>query len=1285
MAIRRAWLRIGLLSLLATAAVLGAGAGWLLGSASGLRWLAGVAQERSGGTLEIGGTSGALFGDFGAQRLLLRGANWRVEISQLHVQWQPVHLLQGELRVLDLSARAVDVLKLPGTEPFALPSTLRLPLAIDVRQLQIGDLRLFEREQGAPVFAAAALRARYRAGADAHQLQDVLARVGNGEVAADLRVAPESPFAVQGKLAWHGELPLAGDVHGVDALAELRGDLRRLELNFSAAGAGAQLNAAVHLLPTAPMPLAQVQASFSGLDLRNWQRGAPATALSGTLELKGTAAEMLDGTLHLANARPAPLDQGGLPLTSARTRLAYTHGTAHLHGIELRLRQDGLLQGEADWQLHPLHGSARLQVRALDPSALDSRAPTLALQGTLALDVGAARQQAQLDLHDEQWGVSALLEKRGAQIDVSRLRLARGQAVLAGSGQMQLDAQRHFHLDARLQHLDLSEFAALPQTRLNAGLSSDGTLLPEPSGLLDFVFFDSRFGRYPFDGDGRLRLLAGPRAMGDMNVRLGDNTLDFSLAYGTPDDHLRLTLEAPQLAELGGGLSGRLAGQMEMRGSLAAPVAGFSLRGEELVLPSGISIGELVAGGALDGGQVKLHLESTALRDGGALAMPQLRLDLDGSAEQHTLQIETSLARFEQALEEVALTASGGWQRTEQSWRWRGALEQMRGRGVLPLQLRAAAPLTVTPQDVVLGNAPFDLAGGHLDLRETRWSPRGWHTRGDFSGIGVRAIDADKAAQAGRSEGELPAAWEQALDTLRFGGEWEVSAAPDWRGSMLLRRESGDWRVDANTGQGMGLNDLRLAVRAEHDLLDLHLTASGTRLGEINAQASLPYFTRNGAPAVAPDAALHGRVQLDSADLGWLGPLLDGNLQTGGTLHLAADLLGTRAMPRLLGEAHGADLRVALLDQGVQLEQGTLALRFAPDAIRVDRLDFVAPYLAPPRDPLLSEYRIARSAGHLSAHGNMALGSDVAELEVVAEGLPLAQRADRWLIVTGKAHAQYASKTLRLNGDIRADAGLIRQLASNKPRWSDDVRLVGQAEDRQSDFGRIAAFNLDLGEHFYLRALGLESRLSGTLAVSGVANEVMQGSGSIATEEGKLEVYGQRLDVERGIVNFQGPLDDPGLNILALRKGLSVEAGVEVSGTARHPVTRLVSTPEVPDAEKLSWIVLGRVPESGGLDTSLLLAAAGNAIGGSTTGQIGRAIGVDELSLRQTEGGDVLQSQVVTVGKRLSSRAYLSYEQGVADTGGIAKFTYTLTPRITIVTRSGLEDAVDLFYSFRFY
>jgi translocation and assembly module TamB len=168
-------------------------------------------------------------------------------------------------------------------------------------------------------------------------------------------------------------------------------------------------------------------------------------------------------------------------------------------------------------------------------------------------------------------------------------------------------------------------------------------------------------------------------------------------------------------------------------------------------------------------------------------------------------------------------------------------------------------------------------------------------------------------------------------------------------------------------------------------------------------------------------------------------------------------------------------------------------------------------------------------------------------------------------------------------------------------------------------------------------------------------------------------------------VSFQGPIDDPSLNVLAIRKGLAVQAGVEVTGSVRHPVVRLVSTPVVSDLEKLSWITLGRAP-GGRTDATLLLAAAGSILGGQSGGvteKISQALGVDELSIRQA-GTDPLTGQIGTIGKRLSKEVYISYEQGLAAVAGVTKLTYTLTPKITLVARAGMDNAIDVLYTLSF-
>jgi translocation and assembly module TamB len=301
--------------------------------------------------------------------------------------------------------------------------------------------------------------------------------------------------------------------------------------------------------------------------------------------------------------------------------------------------------------------------------------------------------------------------------------------------------------------------------------------------------------------------------------------------------------------------------------------------------------------------------------------------------------------------------------------------------------------------------------------------------------------------------------------------------------------------------------------------------------------------------------------------------------------------------------------------------------------------------------------------------------------------LPLSQRPERWLVASGTARLEHADTRLRLGAQLTADAGFIAEAATSRPRLSEDIVVRGREPKPARTLRVETDIVLDLGARFHLRAAGLAARLAGSVRVRGDGASPLAASGSIATQDASFAAYGQRLTVERGIVNFQGPLDNPGLNVLALRKGLSVEAGVAVTGTAQRPLVRLVSTPPVPDAEKLSWIVLGRAPDAGGADTSLLIAAASTILGGpgeSLTGQIAQALGVDEFSLRQAPDGDTLANQILTVGKRLSERAWLGYEQGLTAATGALKFTYALTPRISLVTRAGGDSAVDVFYNFRF-
>jgi translocation and assembly module TamB len=306
-----------------------------------------------------------------------------------------------------------------------------------------------------------------------------------------------------------------------------------------------------------------------------------------------------------------------------------------------------------------------------------------------------------------------------------------------------------------------------------------------------------------------------------------------------------------------------------------------------------------------------------------------------------------------------------------------------------------------------------------------------------------------------------------------------------------------------------------------------------------------------------------------------------------------------------------------------------------------------------------------------------------------ADQLEVLSRPDRLLTLSGTGEASWVDKRIQVQASLKADQGLIELPKGDAPSTSDDVIVLGQqpaAARKKSPYALRFDLNIDLGDRFFLKGRGLDAQLGGAVKLASEGGGLPRSSGSIRIVKGAYAAYGQRLEIVRGILNFQGPVDNPGLNILAMRKNQEVEAGVAITGSAQVPSVKLVSNPTVPDSEKLSWLVLGHgIETSSGQEFSTLQTAASAllAAGESVTLQqrIAHAAGLEEVSLR---GAGTLEGTVLTLGKRLSSRAYLSYEQGLFGAETLAKINYTLTPRISVRAQAGTVPAVDLFYTFSF-
>jgi translocation and assembly module TamB len=501
-------------------------------------------------------------------------------------------------------------------------------------------------------------------------------------------------------------------------------------------------------------------------------------------------------------------------------------------------------------------------------------------------------------------------------------------------------------------------------------------------------------------------------------------------------------------------------------------------------------------------------------------------------------------------------------------------------------------------------------------------------------------------------------------------------------GMLRIYREAGDVTVTSGDKPiALGLRQLELRADVTGGALRTQLNLDGTRAGQARIDATA--HLQNGRVANSSPLSMTGSVNMPS--IAWLAPLSGVfGLELDGSLKVSASGSGTVADPVLNGDIAGDKLVVNWAEQGIKLRNGQLQAKLAGDQLNLQKLSFDG------------------EQGRAQADGWVKLANAEAtmQLKLVADKLLVLARPDRTLAVSGQATLVRDQKHFQLDGKLKADRARIELGSENSPTISDDVVVLGRGKPP----GKVAAvqamplnvdLEADLGNDFHLKGKGLDADLAGTMHLRIVDRRPPRVTGSIRVDNGTYKAYGQNLSIERGVLNFTGAYDNPGLNILAVRKRpegeqlseTNVEAGVEVRGTALAPQAKLVSTPSVPDSDKLSWLVLGHgIADAGGNEMALLGTAAGALFGGSGGGIAGK-LGLDELGVSQAAGSSQakgLENTVVTVGKRLSSRAYLSFEQGAGTATSLVKLRYKLNPRITLQFQTGTNNALDVLYTWAF-
>jgi len=587
---------------------------------------------------------------------------------------------------------------------------------------------------------------------------------------------------------------------------------------------------------------------------------------------------------------------------------------------------------------------------------------------------------------------------------------------------------------------------------------------------------------------------------------------------------------------------------------------------------------------------------------------------------------------------------------------------------------------------------------------------------------------------------------------LMFNGDWDIDAGDTLHAKARLARQSGDIRVQAgeaalvtritSTGTGTasertmnsasasgdapstpaGLRQAELRLDADGDAVRAVLAWDSERAGKIDAQLDTRVQQRAGGWQWAPDAPLGGTIKAMLPNLGVWSMLAPPGWRIAGTLDANATLSGNRAAPRWNGTLGADKLALRAPVEGLDLRDGRLRATLTGERVQITEFTLKGGAGSSARIGGQSGNRSTAASeartdgGTLSASGELAWGpasGSASGIRMALQGqlraLRVLVRTDRQVTLSGDLQARLDNGQFTVRGKLRTDRAVIILPDETAPSLGSDVVVRSAAKDREAaeaakrEAARADAqaakpqtakppditVEFDLGDDFAVQGRGITTRLEGNLEIRSTRLDAPPRiTGEVKTVKGQYRAYGQQLDVETGIARFNGPFDNPALDILAIRPNLSQRAGVQITGTAQSPRVKLYSEPALSDAETLSWVVLGRASATSGGESALLQQAAlsllGKIGGASTGGSLASRFGLDELGFKGPGDGGDLRESAVTLGKRLSKDFYITYERSIGGTFGTLFIFYDLTTRLTLRGQAGQTSGLDLIYTVKY-
>ena len=444
-------------------------------------------------------------------------------------------------------------------------------------------------------------------------------------------------------------------------------------------------------------------------------------------------------------------------------------------------------------------------------------------------------------------------------------------------------------------------------------------------------------------------------------------------------------------------------------------------------------------------------------------------------------------------------------------------------------------------------------------------------------------------------------------------------------------------------------------------------------------------------------ASLVGKVR----ETGIITTLFPGLVQeSSGELDADLDIGGTWEMPQVRGTLRLAKAGAYLPTAGIHLKDVQLAARLEKNLIRID------------------SYRAVSGPGHIEGTALITLdGWRVVGYQgtIRGEKFQTVFFPELRILSTPNLSFEGTPQKIKVRGELSLpDMHIIGEQGKPVISPSSDVVREGKTVPAATPSPLVmdVQVRVTLGEQVFVKVAGIDAQLGGSIDLSMSSHDRITSKGEIKVIKGRYRTYGVDLNIVRGRLFFTGGhISRPTLDFLALRTVGNVRAGVTVAGTLQRPITKLYSEPPMPDVDVLAYIVLGHPLGSSGEQASLLTQAAGALLTSSKATvlqeQLKNRLGLSTLEIQGGVGGTPsymgykpiqvtppgaipaeqqagITETVLTVGKFLTPKLYISYGRSLFTGSNLFLLRYDIFKQWQIETQTGSESGADLFYKLEF-